>query len=113
MLAEGAEPLAVKFSQPLDRYELIVADRFVSLSSSKDFVSEAFDIQIPSGSQYQALLAGLKPGFWNVKGPDGKVVNYNVEAGKNTVFFAAQAGSYSIAPFRSSAPPEVSPPPRP
>lgn len=102
MTSDNAKPLPLDFNETNDRYQVILADRIVSMSSTSDLIRSSFTIDVPNNSAYQVILLGMKPGFWNVKSID-QAVNFNSEVipGRNTLFFEARGGNYSITPGRS------------
>jgi len=114
MLSDSTEPLPVQFSKKEGRFELLFADRLVSLSATSEFLGAAFSLSVPDDKTYQVVLTGLKPGFWYVKAGDNSLsVNFDVKSGKNTLSFTSEGGSYKISPGRSTEPGEVRPPERP
>src|SRR5690606_6167019 len=104
MVDGDKKPLSVNYYETPVSYVITIADRVVSMSNSSDFVSKGFTLKISSGNKYQVVLAGMKPGFWNIKSKDGKVnFNANVIAGENTIFFQADGGEYTVTPRKSPA----------
>lgn len=102
-MTEGdAKPLPLDFKEIEGRYQIMLADRLVSMNSGLDFIQSAFTIDAQGKNTYEFVLLGMKPGFWNVKSADGKVdFNFNVVPGKNTICFKAEGGKYSVTPGRS------------
>ncbi|MGE7777715.1 hypothetical protein ACQKLP_23560 [Chitinophaga sp. NPDC101104] len=102
-MAEGdAKPLPVQFAEKDGMYQLIVADRVVCMSAGAADAEKPFTVEVPSGAQWQVVLAGLKPGFWNIRQEGGGMdVNLDVVAGNNTVHFTAGAGKYRVTPARA------------
>ncbi|MGX5820168.1 hypothetical protein ACWKWU_18365 [Chitinophaga lutea] len=95
------QPLPVGFREQDGTYQLTIADRVVCLSASADMLAAAFTFEVPQG-KHEVALAGLRPGFWQVRSADGKTIsNYDVEPGKNTVFFSAESGTYTVTPGRA------------
>ena len=104
MVDGDKKPLSVNYYETPVSYVITIADRVVSMSNSSDFVNKGFTLKISSGNKYQVVLAGMKPGFWNIKSKDGKVnFNANVIAGENTIFFQADGGEYTVTPRKSPA----------
>lgn len=101
-MAEGdAKPLPVSFRENGGVYQITVADRIVCMSAGADLADEAFTIEVPAGASWQVVLAGLKPGFWNIRQEGGQMnFNTNVVDGKNVVHFTAGAGKYIVTPGR-------------
>ncbi|HEY0770442.1 MAG TPA: hypothetical protein VGD31_08900, partial [Sphingobacteriaceae bacterium] len=102
MTSGNSTPLPLSFNEINGRYQIILADRIVSMSSGTGLIQSSFTIDVPTDSVYQVSLMGMKPGFWNVKSSD-QAVNFNrdVVPGKNTLFFEARGGKYTITPGRS------------
>jgi heparin/heparan-sulfate lyase len=97
------KPLPVTHYETEQGYVVVLADRVVGMSSSADLIGKAFTLKIPAGKQYQVVLAGMKPGYWNIKARKGRMhFNVNVEAGKNTLFFQARGGLYEVSPGQHS-----------
>jgi heparin/heparan-sulfate lyase len=102
MTAADAKPLPVDFKETDGRYQIIVADRVVSMGTGSDLIGTAFAVDVPDDIEYEVVLMGMKPGFWNVKRADGLLnLNLNVDEGKNTIYFKGRGGKYSITPGRS------------
>jgi heparin/heparan-sulfate lyase len=101
-MAEGdAKPLPFDFKESNGRYQLVIADRVVSMTSGSDLLQTAFTMDIPNNASYEVVLLGMKPGFWNVKQADGKLhFNCDVIPGKNTIVFKAEGGKYIVTPGR-------------
>lgn len=98
-VTEGdTKPLPVSHYETAQSYVVVLADRVVSMSNSAQLVDQPFTLKVPSGKGYQVVLAGMKPGYWQVKGKRGVHYNVNVEAGKHTIFFTARGGDYQIRP---------------
>lgn len=109
MVDGDTKPLPVNYYETPVSYVITLSDRVVSMSKGSDFISKAFTLKIPSGNKYQVVLAGMNPGFWNIKSKDGKVnFNANVIAGKNTIFFQAGSGEYIITPRKSATAKDLS-----
>lgn len=102
-MAEGdAKPLPLVFKELGDRYQIVVADRVVSIGSCIDLLQSSFTIAVESGGIYEFVLLDMKPGFWNVKSADGKMnLNYDVVPGKNTISFKAAGGKFVVTPGRA------------
>lgn len=102
-MTEGdAKPLPVDFKESDGRYQLILADRVVSMASGSDLLQSAFTMEIPNSGTYEIVMLGMKPGFWNVKQVGGKLnFNSDVIPGKNTITFKAEAGKYLVTPGRA------------
>lgn len=94
------EPLPISHHETRVGYVVYLSDRVVSINKGNDLIGEKFSLKVPDG-EYQVLLAGMKPGNWNIKSADEEVkLNANVMVGKNTIFFVAKKGEYTIAPGR-------------
>lgn len=103
MVDGDTKPLPVNYYETPVSYVVTLADRVVSMSKGSDFISDGFTLKIPAGDKYQVVLAGIKPGFWNVKSKDGKVnFNAKVIAGENTIFFQSGNGEYIITPGKNA-----------
>lgn len=114
MLADSTRPLPLRFTEKEGRYELIFADRIVSLSASSEPIKSSFTVTVPDDVLYQVVLTGMKPGFWYVKTKgNGFTANFDVKGGKNTLYFTGKGAVYEISPGRSAQPDEVQPPERP
>ncbi|WP_341834640.1 hypothetical protein WJU16_16805 [Chitinophaga pollutisoli] len=102
-MAEGdAKPLPLQFREDNGMYQLTVADRVVCMSANAADADAAFTVEVPAGASWQVVLAGLKPGFWNIRQEGGTVhFNTDVVAGNNTVHFTAGAGKYVVSPGRA------------
>jgi heparin/heparan-sulfate lyase len=101
MTAGNTRPLPVNYYETSVSYVVILADRVVSMSNNAGFISQQFTLNIPSGDKYQVVLAGMKPGYWNIRSRNGKInFNANVIAGKNIIFFQGDSGGYIITPGR-------------
>lgn len=100
MTADSAKPLPVSFYETSESYVITLADRVVSMSAGTGLVHSEFTLKVPVDKEYEVVLTGLEPGFWQVKGGD---VDFNtkVVAGKNTIFFKVKGGAYVITPGRS------------
>ncbi|WP_118193886.1 hypothetical protein [Albibacterium indicum] len=95
----NTEPLPINYKETDVSYVIYLADRVISMSNSSELIDKSFLIDIPSKGKgvYQVALAGLEAGKWVVKNKRGKVeLNAQVEDGKNTIFFEAGKGSYTI-----------------
>lgn len=102
MTAGDAKPLPLDFKALEGRYQIVLADRVVSMSSGSDLLQSAFTLDIPGSGMYEIVLMGMKPGFWNVKRVDGQVnFNYSVVPGKDTISFKAGSGKYIVTPGRA------------
>jgi heparin/heparan-sulfate lyase len=96
---DKAPDLQVAVTETPATFVLTLADRVVVLSKTGRLIEQSFPVNIPAGRKYQVLLAGLAPGHWSIRGLDGKFrFNARVEAGKNTAFFAAPGGSFTVLP---------------
>jgi heparin/heparan-sulfate lyase len=99
LAAGDTEPLPVTWYETQVSYVVLLADRVVSMSKSTDLIGTSYTLKIPSEGEYQVILAGMKPGDWNVAGKDGKIkFNTIVTEGENSVFFQATKGEYIISP---------------
>lgn len=102
MVDGDTKPLPVNYYETPVSYVITLADRVVSMNKGADFINKEFELKIPGSNKYQVVLAGMKPGFWNVKSKDDKVnFNANVTTGENTIFFQAGSGGYMITPGNS------------
>lgn len=102
MTSGDTKPLPLDFKETGACYQVRLADRIVVMSSSSDFISSSFTIDVPAGSAYQVVLTGLDSGFWNVKRVGQKDdFNFNVIPGKNTMSFQALPGKYIVSSGRS------------
>ena len=99
-MTEGdAAPLPIRFREYPSYYLVGLADQLVCMSTGSELVNTAIDLDIQANTK--VTLTGLKPGFWTVKGPDGKSRNFDIRQGKNTLYFEGVAGKYSIMPGRA------------
>ncbi|WP_157986544.1 hypothetical protein [Chitinophaga alhagiae] len=103
MVEGDGPPLPVDLQQTGECYQLRIADRVVCMSAGTDLVRASFTLHIPADSAaYQVALLGLQPGYWNVRSEDGTVnFNVDVKAGRNTVYFSAGKGTYTVSPGRA------------
>ncbi|MDU1892417.1 MAG: heparinase II/III family protein [Dysgonomonas sp.] len=100
--ADGIEPLPINFYETDNKYIISIQDRIVCMSASYEQVQDSFSFDVDQDSEFQILLADLKPGFWNVRNNEKNIdMNFKVEAGKNTIFFKGGKGKYVITPGRS------------
>ncbi len=102
-MAEGnTKPLPINFREQNGMFLLTIADRVVCMSATAADTEQAFTLEVPAGAQWQVVLAGLKPGFWNIR-HEGGAMNFNTDvvAGNNTVHFTAGSGKYIVTPGRS------------
>ncbi len=101
-VAAGATaPLPVKHFKTQESDVVILADRVVSMSSTKELIKSRFDLNIPDNGAYQVVLTGMKAGDWHISGDNGKMkLDVNVKEGKNTIAFSAKKGKYTITPVR-------------
>ncbi|SEW55840.1 heparin/heparan-sulfate lyase [Chitinophaga arvensicola] len=99
LTAADAAPLPLKFDQTSESYIITLADRITVMSNSTGFIRSAFTLNIPKdGKEYEVVLTGMTPGFWNVKG--NRNFNAEVMPGKNTMVFKGTGGEYVITPGR-------------
>lgn len=99
MSDEKAPELPVALAETPATFALALADRVVVLSKTGRLIERSFPVDVPPGRNFQLLLAGLAPGNWSIRGRDGKFqFNARVEAGKNTAFFAAPSGRFTVQP---------------
>lgn len=103
MTSGDTKPLPVTYLETTESYVVKLADRLVSMSNTADLIDGSFTLIVPGDKKYQIVLAGMKPGDWNIRSRSGKV-NYNasVVAGRNTIFFRAEGGEFVITPGRKS-----------
>lgn len=102
MAADGTEPLPIDFYESDNKYIISLQDRIVCMSSGYEQIQEAFTVNIDKDLEYQVLIADLRSGFWNVRCNENQIdLNFNIKAGKNTLFFKGGKGKYIIAPGRS------------
>lgn len=99
-LTDGdTQPLPVKYDETPVSYVVVLADRVVSMSNSRELISKGFSIEVPGDAEYQVVLTGMAPGKWRIKDAKGKVnLNATADAGRNTIFFKARNGKYTISP---------------
>lgn len=101
MSDEKAPELPVALMETPATFVLTLADRVVVLSKTGRLIGRSFSVNVPTGRNYQVLLAGLAPGNWSVRGKDGKLrLNARVEAGKNTALVASPSGAFTVSPER-------------
>jgi len=102
MAADGTEPLPVDFYELDNKYIISLQDRIVCMSAGYEQIQDSFILNVDNDSAFQILITDLKPGFWNVRNVEnGTDMNYNVKAGKNTIFFKGAKGKYNVTPGRS------------
>lgn len=102
MTADGTEPLPIDFYETDNKYIISLQDRIVCMSAGYRQIQESFVLNVDDDSEFQILIADLKPGFWNVENVEnGTELNFNIKAGKNTIFFKGGKGKYVITPGRS------------
>jgi len=100
--AGDTKPLPVNYYETPVSYVVTLADRVVSMSNSADLISAGFTLKILGNGKFQVAMTGMKPGLWNIKSRNRKVnFKVNVTAGKNTIFFQADSGEYTITPISS------------
>ena len=99
-VADGdATPLEVKHYETDVSYVIQVADRVVSMSNTASLIEKSFTIDIATKGEYQVILTGMKSGKWSVKEKKGKEkFNFIVLEDKNTLYFKAHEGEYTICP---------------
>lgn len=101
MTAADAKPLPLVFKEAEGRYQLVIADRVLSMATGADLLQSAFAMEVPAGASYEFVLMGMKPGFWNVSSADGKTsFNCDVIPGKNTIYFKSTGGKFTVSPGR-------------
>ena len=101
MTSGDTRPLSVAYYETAESYVVTLADRVVSMSNTAGLIDAGFTLKVPLDKKYQVVLAGMKPGDWNVKSRNGNVsFNASVEGGKNTIFFQAKGGEFVITPGR-------------
>ncbi|WP_316813378.1 hypothetical protein [Pedobacter heparinus] len=103
MTSGNTAPLPVKYYETAESYVVTLSDRMVSMSNTSALIDKGFSLKVPNDKKYQVVLAGMKPGKWNIKSRNGNV-NYNasVLTGKNTIFFRAGGGEFVITPGSQS-----------
>ncbi|MDR6786307.1 hypothetical protein [Pedobacter africanus] len=102
MVEGDAKPLPVLFKELEGRYQILVADRVLSMRAGGGLIQAPFSIDVENEGIYEFVLMGMEPGFWNVKRVDGKVnFNYDVVPGKNTISFKASGGKFVVTPGRA------------
>ncbi len=102
MAADGIEPLPTDFYESDNKYIISIQDRIVCMSAGYEQIQESFSLNVDKDTEFQILIADLKPGFWNVRKTEAEMdVNFHVKAGENTVFFKGGKGKYIITPGRS------------
>lgn len=103
MTAGDTKPLPVQHYETPESYVVILADRVVSMSRNSELIGRSFTLKVPESGKYQVVLAGMKPGYWNVKSGNGKTkFNVNVTDGINTIFFQAGSGEYVVSPGKAN-----------
>ncbi len=93
-------PLPVKHLETQESHVIILADRVVSMSKTNQLINKGFVLTVPDRGDYKVVLTGMKAGAWNISGGNAKKLKLQVEVkdGKNTLFFNANAGKYTITP---------------
>jgi heparin/heparan-sulfate lyase len=98
MVSGNTKPFAVKFKEENGIYFLSVADRIVGMNANSGLIQKAFSVEIGEDRVYQVLLTDLKPGSWEVRKADGRIVSIvDVKPRKNTILFTAGKGKYFIS----------------
>jgi heparin/heparan-sulfate lyase len=101
MAADNTEPLPVIFKEEDNKYIISLQDRIVCMSAGYEQIQSPFTLTVNQDTEFQVLLADIKPGFWNVCDKEKNVeLNFKVEPGKNTIFFKGGKGKYFITPGR-------------
>jgi heparin/heparan-sulfate lyase len=101
-VAEGnSAPLPVDFQELPEYYQVGIADRLVCMNKGTDLIKGDVMLDIQNNQPVNVTIMGLKPGFWSIKGPDGKTSSIDVIQDKNTLNFNATAGKYTITYGRS------------
>ncbi|RFS18958.1 hypothetical protein DVR12_25465 [Chitinophaga silvatica] len=99
-VAEGnSAPLPVTYKETPEYYLVEIADQLVCMSVGSDLIKN--DINLDVKENRTVTLTGLKPGFWTITGPQGKINSIDVLQEKNTLNFKATAGKYTISYGRS------------
>ena len=99
MSDEKAPELPVTLAETPATFALTLAERVVVLSKTGRLIEQPFPLSVPAGRNYQLLLAGLAPGYWTIRGQDGKFrFNARVEADKNTALAVIPGGSCTVQP---------------
>ncbi|MEN6640964.1 MAG: discoidin domain-containing protein [Armatimonadia bacterium] len=107
MSDEKAPELPVSLAETPTTFALTLADRVVVLSKNGKLLDGPFQVHVPTGKQYQLLLAGLAPGAWSIRSTDDKTrFNARVEAEKNTAFFIVPGGDFMVQPGALPGAPE-------
>lgn len=102
MTAGDTKPIPVNFREEGNKYFINLQDRMVCMSAGYGQIQNSFTFTINQNTEFQILIADLKPGFWYVHDKENKInLNFKVETGKNTIFFKAGKGEYYITPGRS------------
>ncbi|WP_198673832.1 hypothetical protein [Chitinophaga alhagiae] len=99
LTAGDQQALPVKYYETPVSYVVLLADRVVSMSNSRELINKGFSVKVPGNAACQIVLTGMAPGKWNIRGGNSRLnVNTSVEAGKNTIFLKAKGGTYTISP---------------
>ena len=73
----------------------------ISLNKSEEMIGEAFSLVVPRENMIavKVMVMGLKPGSWSIRDVRGQIrFQAEVIQGKNSIYFHAPVGAYSITP---------------
>ncbi|MCD2424017.1 DUF4962 domain-containing protein [Niabella pedocola] len=101
MAEETHAELPLQFTERAGYVQFQVADKLVVLARPGSLLQEAFTLEVPGDQEYEVIVAGLREGFWNLSGADGKL-NFNAAVLKNkhTVSLKMKGGRLVLKPQR-------------
>ncbi|TDQ75998.1 heparin/heparan-sulfate lyase [Sphingobacterium yanglingense] len=97
---DGVQAMAVKYLKTDVSYVVVAENNVVSMSRLEHFIETEFSIEAPQGKQNHIVLTGLKEGLWSVYfgNRKNKLGDFQVDSGKNTLYFEGKKGKYWIVP---------------
>ena len=99
MTAGQTQPLPVSYTETEDYYLVYMAGSIVGMNKGI-LTSSGIKVNVRDKNEHQVVLTGIKEGTWNIRSRNNKT-NFNtaVSEGKNTIFFKAGKGEYTVSPL--------------
>lgn len=94
-------PIDVEYTENESHYQLSFRNYLLSLNKSEEMIGEAFSLVVPRENMIavKVMIMGLKPGSWSIRDVRGQIrFQAEVIQGKNSIYFHAPVGAYSITP---------------
>lgn len=102
MVEEGAAELPVIYEDKVDYVYCILGQKIIILSKPSQLLKKEITFSVPNDSSYEVVIAGVIPGFWNVR-DEGKRTSHNVSVlkDKHVISFKSDGGQFTLTPTRT------------